>query len=116
MAANAYTAPLRLDTSAMLLIPYSKTYNGVTSKVWPKQGPRFFCEFKTYGGTESVVDGVYSIIDTATIKCWYNPRVTAGCRIVLDTGEGYEVVGVPEDVGHRHQHMQIYVERVCGGA
>ncbi|MEG2934591.1 MAG: head-tail adaptor protein, partial [Gordonibacter sp.] len=116
MATNAYTVPLRLDTSVMLLMPYTKTYNGVISKVWPKQGPRFFCEFKTYGGTEGVVNGVYSVIDTATIKCWYNPRITAGCRIVLDTGEEYEVVGTPENVGHRRQHMQMRVERVSGGA
>lgn len=116
MAANAYTAPLRLDTSAILLIPYTKTYNGVTSKVWPKQGPRIFCEFKTYGGTESVVDGVYSIIDTATIKCWYDPRIIAGCRVAIDSGECYEVVGTPEDVGHRRQYMQMRVEHVSGGA
>lgn len=116
MRSETYTAPLRLDTAALLFIPCKRVYNGVTSKVWPLQGLRLFCEVKTYGGSEQVVDGIYSVLDTAIIKCWYDPRITAGCRIGLDTGETYEVVGQPEDVGYRHQHMALRVERVTGGA
>lgn len=107
-------------TAAMvLLIPaYSDTL-GVPTKAFPEvsSGILFYGNFKTFGGTEVVSDGLYSIQDTAWVECWYMPQIKSDCRIVvLDTGAVYEVEGEPEDIELRHQYMKLKIKRVKGGA
>ena len=41
----------------------------------------FFGSFKTYGGTEKTVNGIYSIEDTANIETWYRPDIASNCKI-----------------------------------
>ncbi|WP_303202822.1 phage head completion protein [Raoultibacter timonensis] len=113
---SGYRPPVRLDTVATLLVPVRTEKNGVRFSEYPDSGVPFACEFKSYGGTESSENGILSVIDTASVKCWFDPRITAGCRIALDGSRVYDVVGEPEDVGNRHQYMQFKVERCKGGA
>ena len=78
-----------LRTPAQLLIPAYTTgspavatkYNGVVVPQYPLTGETIYINFKSYGGTESAVNGVISVIDTALITTWYRPDIKANCRI-----------------------------------
>lgn len=106
-----------MQTPLLLLVPTITVINGVSKKKWPKTGPLFFGNFKTYGGTEQTVNGMYSIIDTAIIVTWYRPDITGACRIRRAEDEAeFEVMGEPEDIEQRHQFMRFKVRRVKGGA
>lgn len=107
----------------ILLIPTSTKVTGVAKKTYPTieeavetKENLFFGSFKTYGGTESNVNGVYSIIDTASVETWYRPDIKANCRIALETGEIYDILNEPEDINKRHQFLKFKVKRVKGGA
>lgn len=107
------------DVPLMLLIPTASKEFGVSAKVFPdiKDGILFYGNFKTYGGTERDVNGLYSIIDTAEINCWYRPDITSDCRIgVPSTGAIYEVLNEPENVNLRNQYLNFKVRRIKGGA
>jgi head-tail adaptor len=73
---------------------------------------------RTFGGSESTENGVYSIVDTAMIDTWYRPDITPGCRIAIADAphQVYEVIGSPEDIEMRNQYMRLRVQRVKGGA
>jgi SPP1 family predicted phage head-tail adaptor len=115
----AYNPPTRFDTPLYLLKPTVKTANGVTRKVYPKKytdGKCFFGSFRTFGGTEADINGVYSVKNTAVIETWFNPEITGDCQIALSDGQTYEIIADPEDIEQRHQYMKFKVERVKGGA
>lgn len=98
-----------------LLIPTWSTVNGVRKKTYPDDGDVFFGSFKTFGGTETTVNGVYSIQNTATIESWFRPDITADCRIILcQTNEIYEVIGAPENIEMRNQFLKFRVQKVGG--
>lgn len=102
----------------MLLIPMETIKSGVPVKTFPKltDGILFFGQFKTYGGTERDVNGLYSIEDTAVIECWYRPDIKSNCRIgVPMTGAIYEIIGEPENIELRNQLLKFKVRRVKGG-
>lgn len=103
----------------LLLVPTYTTVSGVPTKSYPalNDGILFYGNFKTYGGTEREVNGLYSIEDTASIECWYRPDIKSDCRIgVPQTGAVYEVLGEPENVNMRNQFLKMKVRRYKGGA
>lgn len=104
-----------LRTPAELLIPTTEDYLGTITKTYPETGKIIFVNFKSKGGTETTVNGVYSVLDTAEIVTWYYPLITAGCRIKIGS-DLYEIKGTPEDVELQHMFMILKVERVGGGA
>ena len=82
----------------------------------PTDDDLIWCSFKTFGGTEKVVNGVYSIENTATVETWYRPDIKSDCRIRLaETGEEYENINDPENVKMRNQYCIFKVKRVKGG-
>lgn len=103
----------------MLLIPEGNSnYNGVQTKFFPDaaDGILFYGSFKTFGGTELTVNGVYSIEDTATVECWYRPDITSDCRIAIaGTDRVYEIIGDPENIDQRNQFLRFKVRRLKGG-
>ena len=104
--------------SLVLLIPRYRTIKGVPQKEYPKleDGLCFNGSFKTYGGTEAVHNGVYSVLDTGSIETWYRPDIKGDCRVALaQTGAVYEVIGEPENINMRNQYMKFKVQRVKGG-
>lgn len=126
---NNYRPKLENSIPLVLLTPTNKIISGVLKKDYPtieealyikdEKGNSinlFFGTFKTYGGTERDVNGVYSIEDTANIETWYRPDIKANCRITLETGEIYDILGEPEDINKRHQFLKFKVRRVKGGA
>lgn len=107
-----YTTPL------VVLKPTITKVGGVRAKVIPdvKDGFQIFASFKSYGGTEQTVDGIYSIIDTASVETWYRPDITSDCIVVLtDTGAQYEIISEPENIDRRNQFMKFTVKRLKGG-
>lgn len=114
-----YRPSTPFSTALVLLKPTYETVSGVEVKSFPtlSQGIPFFGSFKTYGGTEQTVNGLYSIIDTADIETWFRPDITSECRIaVAESGKVYEILGIPEDIQLRHQWLKFKVKAVRGGA
>ena len=108
-----FTVPMKL------LVPVTSMSYGVANKVFsdPDKSELIFGSFRTFGGSEGVKDNVITIIDTGVIDTWYRPDIKANCAIYLcDTGDTYEIISDPEDVGFRHQYMQFKVMKVGGKA
>ena len=104
-------------TPVKLLIPNgSIKYNGVNRSTYPDDGDVIFVNWKSYGGTETTVNGVWSILDTADVTTWYRPDITANCRLLCENGTIYEIKSKPEDIELQHVYLSFKVERVKGGA
>lgn len=107
-----FTTPLRV------YIPTYNTLHGVVKKVFTEKDSFIInASFKTYGGTETTNNDLYTIYDTASIDTWYDPRITSECRIkVLQTNNVYEILGNVENIDMRNQFLRFKVRAVLGGA
>lgn len=112
-------APFNVPVHLLTVVSESMV-KGVAQRVYatPTKDNIIFCSFKTFGGTESFKNGVYSVVDTANIETWYRPDIKANCRICLaeNPDEIYEVMGVPENINMRNQFIRFKVKAVTGGA
>lgn len=109
-----YKPDLPYNTPVELLnINEVKTVRGVDVPQYTKVAD-IFCKFRTYGGTESTVNGVLTVVDTATVETWFRPDITASSRIELND-KVYEVMGEPENIEQRNQIMKFKVRSVRGG-
>lgn len=115
----SYKPSTPYSTPLILLIPtYTKSY-GVETKTFPDiaDGILFYGSFKTYGGTERDVNGIYSIENTAVIETWFRPDIKSNCRIAVpQTGDVFEMLGEPENINMRNQYLKFKVQQVKGGA
>ncbi len=126
-----YRLEIKNPIPLILLIPKSiSKVNGVNRKQYPtveealsikdknnKPKNLFFGSFKTYGGTEKTINGIYSIEDTANIETWYRPDIISNCRIVRASDNAiFDIINEPEDINQRHQFLKFKVRRVKGGA
>lgn len=103
-------------TPVKLLIPAGTTkYNGVNRPTYPDDGDVIFVSWKAYGGTETTVNGVYSILDTAVVTTWFRPDITADCRLLREDGAVYEIKSKPENIEMQNVYLTFKVERVKGG-
>lgn len=105
-----------LRTPVKLLTPTYSKYNGVVKAAYLTDGELLFVNWKTYGGTESVVNGVLSIIDTATVTTWFRPDIKADCRLLREDGKIYRIISDPENCDLGNTYCRFKVERVKGGA
>lgn len=113
---NSFVPALPYTTTLKLMNPKYETVQGVKQKVYDETAAeKINCSFKTYGGTEQNVNGVYTLIDTANVETWYRPDITSASRVKLGS-KIYEVIGEPEDIEQRHQFMKFKVRGVKGGA
>lgn len=103
-----------LRTPVQLLTPEIQRYNGVETTEYPESGEVVFVNWKTYGGTQSNVNGVISIVDTAEITTWYRPDITAKCRLLREDGKVYQIISEPENCDLGNQYLVFKVERVKG--
>lgn len=97
---------------------YNPTYSskkGVTVKSDYEFVDVINASFKTYGGTESIVNDVLAVIDTANIETWYRPDIQSNSRIKLND-KFYELIGEPENIELRNQYLKFKVRGVKGGA
>lgn len=101
----------------MILVPVYSTSKGVTKKTFSDTGDIVFCNFKTFGGTESVKNDVLTIVDTANIETWFNPIIKSDCRIkLLDTGKIYDIISEVENIDMRNQFIKFKVRAVSACA
>lgn len=114
---KTYKPSFPFSTAIELLIPTYSTAKGVTKKAFPDEGIRLNCSFKTFGGTETTNNDVYTLEDTAHVETWFRPDIKADCRIkVLSTGQVYEIINTPENIDMRSQFCKFKVRAVRGGA
>lgn len=119
-----YKPNLPFNVPLVLLTPTTTTVSGVAKKIFPTVAAALQTEtnilygsFKTYGGTERDVNGVYSIEDTANVETWYRPDIKSDCRVARATdGAIFEIMNEPEDIDQKHQFMKFKIKRVKGGA
>lgn len=117
--ARRFKASAPFTVAMKLLVPTSERVQGVLKKGFsdPEESELIFGSFRTFGGTENTQDGMYTLIDTATIDTWYRPDIKADCRLyICETQQTYEIMGSPEDIDMRHQYLQIRVRKVGGKA
>lgn len=103
------------NVAAFLLNPTYRYVKGVKQKTYVPEDEPFFCSVKTFGGTESNSNGVTVVENTANIETWYDPRITAACRIRIDNLD-YEILGTPENINMRNQYLRFKVRGINGGA
>lgn len=111
--ANSFTTPMKLQVRAEILVSGAKeiTYTDALND------PLVFCSFKTYGGTESVNNGLLTLVNTATVITWYRPEISGSCRLIrLQDNSIWEIIGEPENIEMRNQILILKVRRVTGGA
>ena len=113
-----YIPRLPFTTPLFLLIPTYANIKGTTIKKYPslEDSIRINASFKTYGGTEATVNGVYTVIDTANIETWFRPDIKSDCIIATTDGARYEILGEPENINMRNQFLKFKVRRAKGGA
>lgn len=107
-------AAFETRTAVKLLVPTISSYHGVQEQTYPVTGCTCFVNWKSYGGTEIIENGVRSILDTATVTMRYRPDVRAGCRFLRTDGAVYEIKGEPENVDMNGLWLVCKVERVKG--
>lgn len=98
-----------------LFVPEYVTEKGSTKKIYNDANTIIFTSFKSFGGTEIKSNDVLIIEDTVTIETWYNPKITADCRLYFGS-KPYEIIGTPEDIENRHQYMRFKIKSIKGGA
>ena len=71
--------------------------------------------FRTFAGSESNVNDLVSVENTAVVETWYREDITSNSRLIVN-GNTYEVVGSPEDISLRHQYLVFRVRQIKGSA
>lgn len=99
-----------------LLIPTIATAKGSSKKIYSTEGELIYCNFRTFGGTESKSNGVLVIEDTAVIETWYRPDIKADCRLKSIDGTVYEILGTPENIYQQNQYLKFKIRTIKGGA
>jgi hypothetical protein len=115
--ARSYKPSAPFNVAMKILVPTETVVTGTTKKTFtdPESSEMFFGSFRTFGGTENVRNGVYTLIDTAVIDTWYRPDIKANCRIyVCETEQTYEIISDPENIDMRHQYLQFKVRKFGG--
>lgn len=111
--ANNMTTPAKLQIRNKTIVSGAKEFNYVDAP----SDPQFFCSFKTYGGTESINNGLITIENTATVVTWFRPDIKANCRIVLlQDNSVWDIISDPENIEMRNQYLMFKVRKVTGGA
>ncbi len=115
---KSFSPSVPFDTPMFLLAPSYHTVKGVRVKAYPDTSEvLIYGSFRTFGGTETKKNDVLAVEDTATIETWFNPEIRADCAVELaNSGERYEILGSPENIGMRNQYHVFKVRRIGGGA
>lgn len=99
-----------------LMLPTYTTVNGVKRKSFV-EGRTIYGSFKTFGGTDVVINNVLVVENTAVVETWFAPDITSECAVkLLDNGQVYEIIGDPENIEMRNRVLRLKVKKVKGGA
>lgn len=121
---SSYKPSFPFNVPMVLLVPTTTTVSGVRKKEFPTVREALkntdnilYCSFKTYGGTERNLNGVYAIEDTANIETWFRPDVESNCRVARAVdGAVYEIINEPENINMMNQFLKFKIRRIKGGA
>lgn len=95
---------------------YHATYtrvNGVMNKTYETDDEIFWVAAKSYGGTEEVIDGIYTVIDTVEFTAYYNPNLHSEDRIELvGNGDMFDILNTPENIDMRGAFMRFKGRRI----
>ena len=106
-----------MRTPFNLQVPEIDTYLGVNEKSWQTVSGVILANFKSYGGTETINNGVLTVEDTATVVCFFRPDIQSNCRLIRLTDNAvFEILGQPENIDEYGQYLKFKVRRVRGGA
>ena len=109
----AYT-PLPFNVVLTLQTPKTTTVKGSPKKTYADAGG-IYCSFRTFGGTETTLNGVLTVENTAVVDTWYNPDISADSRVITADGGIYEILGTPENIEMRNQFMRFKIREIRGG-
>lgn len=109
-----YKFPSRLNKLFTLLTPENKENKYGSVDVSYKESRKLWCFMRTFNGTETIVNGVLTVKKTGVVDCYYNPNITADCRLKDDNGIVWKIISEPENINGNNQFMQFKVE--CIGA
>lgn len=111
-------AKSQTTTMKLLVVDHYEEKRGVSKPIYKEaKYPFFNCNFKTYGGTETTIDGRYVIEDTADIITRYRPDIQSDCQVIrLRDNAKYEIINEPEIFDEANQWMIIKLKRVKGRA
>jgi len=93
-----------------------KKYNGVAYRENTIHADLVWANWKSYGGTETVVNGLTVIEETAQVTMRYRPDIKKGCQMQLPDGRTYEVMGEPENPDMANRYLIFKVKRIKGSA
>lgn len=99
-----------------LFIPIETESKGSAKKIYPDEGELIYCSFRTFGGTERIVNDVLTIEDTAIIETWYRPDIKSNCKLKDVDRIEYEILGTPENINKRNQYLKFKIRAIRGGA
>lgn len=117
VGSQGYRPKSPFNVPMYLLIPQKTTEKGSTKNKYPETGDVIFASFRTFGGTEKIVDNVLSIENTAVVETWYRPDIKSDCALkMIDNGIVYEIIGTPENINMRNQYLKFKVRAIKGGA
>lgn len=105
------------NTSFKIINPTGfKQVNNKTVYAYPENSEDIINgSFVTYGGTETLVNDVLTIVDTAVIETFYRPDITSLTRIKkLKDGKVYEIMGIPENIEERNIFLKFKVKHIGG--
>lgn len=115
MANYAPTQPF--ITPVEVLTPTLTSVKGVGKKTYPEEGFVINASVRAFNGTETLINGAYVVLDTVVVETWFRPDIKSDCRIrLVESGDVYEILGKPEDIGMRHQFLKFKAKAVEGGA
>lgn len=93
----------------------TEVIKGAAKKTVSETGKVVYCSFRTFGGTEKSVNGLFSVEDTAVIETWYRPDINSGSVFRDISGKAYEVIGTPENIEMANKVLKFKVRAVKGG-
>lgn len=115
MSRARYNVPFYLQTFTKEKINgvYIEQYTPLPEEIKEGDSNIFFGSFQTYGGTETVINNTFVVLDTAKIKTWYRPDIKKGCRVVrLTDMEQFRILNQPENYLEQGQDLIFKVERI----
>lgn len=110
-----YKANTPFTVLATLLKPSITTVKGVPKKSYTPDDEPIMCSFRSFGGTETQINGLTVVENTATVETWYDPRITSDCNIRVNDLD-YEILGTPENIDMRNKYLVFKVRAIKGGA
>ena len=102
------TTPIKIQVanSSFTLGRKEKTYEDVSDNS--------MCNWSSYNGTETSVNGIINIEETATLTTWFDENIKDDGRIKrLNDNAIFEILNV-ENIEMRNQFMIVKVRRIKG--